>query len=65
MTRVPAGNVKINIYFNSKILEVMRKLATARGTTYSELIREACRGYALKEGPKVVSDTAALKEMTR
>jgi len=65
MTRASAGNDKINIYFNAKVLAAMKRLALARGTTYSELIREACREFVLREGPKVLSDDKAVKEMTK
>jgi metal-responsive CopG/Arc/MetJ family transcriptional regulator len=65
MTRAPAGNTKINIYFPEQVLEVLRVMARKRGTTYSELIREACRGYALKEGPKVAEESKAIRELAR
>lgn len=63
MTRASAGNDKINIYFNAQVLAALRRLALARGTTYSELIREACRDYVLKEGPKVLGESKTVKEM--
>lgn len=65
MTRPSAGNTKINIYFNERVLDAMRKLAAAKGTTYSELIREACAHYVIKEGPKIVTDTRAIKEFAK
>lgn len=65
MTRAPAGNEKINLYFNSQVLQAMKRLALMRGTTYSELVREACREFVLREGPKVVTDTKAIKEASK
>lgn len=65
MTRAPAGNVKINIYFSEQVLEALRAMARKRGTTYSELIREACRAYTLKEGPRVVEEARTIKELSR
>lgn len=65
MTRQSAGNTKINIYFNERVLDALRKLALAKGTTYSELIREACAHYVLKEGPKIVTDIKAIRELAR
>lgn len=65
MTRASAGNDKINIYFNAQVLAAMKRLALARGTTYSELIREACREFVLKEGPKLLDEVKAVKEMTK
>lgn len=65
MTRAPAGNEKINIYFNSQVLAALRRIALARGTTYSELVREACREFVLKEGQTVVAETKAIKEAAK
>lgn len=65
MTRAPAGNTKINIYFSEQVLEALRAMARKRGTTYSELIREACRVYTLREGPKVVEEAKAIRELGR
>ena len=65
MTRVSAGNTKINIYFNDAVLAALKKLALARGTTYSEMIREACREFVLREGPKVLGEVKAVKEIAR
>jgi len=65
MTRVSAGNTKINIYFNDAVLAALKKLALARGTTYSEMIREACREFVLREGPKVLGEVKAVKEIAK
>lgn len=61
MTRVTAGNSKINIYFNDGVLKALKVMARARGTTYSELIREACRLYVLKNATDVIASEAAIK----
>lgn len=65
MPRDSAGNSKINIYFNDKVLEALKRLARARGTTYSELIREASKEFVLREGPKILEEVKAVKEMAR
>lgn len=65
MVRTRTDRVKINIYFQERVLEGMRRLATARGTTYSELIREACREFVVREGGKVLADNVTLKELTK
>lgn len=65
MTRQSAGNTKINIYFNERVLDALRKMAQTKGTTYSELIRDACQQYVLKEGPKIVTDTRAIRELAK
>jgi predicted DNA binding CopG/RHH family protein len=61
MTRASAGNDKINIYFNAQVLAALKRLALARGTTYSELIREACWEYVLRQVPKVLGEVKAVK----
>lgn len=65
MPRDSAGNDKINIYFNAKVLEALKRLARARGTTYSELIRQASMEFVLREGPKIMEEVKAVKEMAR
>lgn len=65
MTRAAAGNSKINIYFNARVLKALRAMAAVQGTTYSELIRRASEEYVIKHGPKVVETAAAIKEMGR
>lgn len=49
MPRVKSGNVKINLLVQPKVMKGLRNLATRRGTTYSELIRIACRSYLEQE----------------
>lgn len=61
MTRTSTGNEKINIYFNAQVLDALKKMAIARGTTYSELIREATRQFVLKEAPKILDETKTIK----
>lgn len=63
MTRTPTGKTKINFYFDDRTLEGLRVIATHRGTTYSELIREACRLYVLNEGGKIIAEKTALKKL--
>jgi hypothetical protein len=65
MTRASAGNDKINIYFNAKVLAALKRLALAKGTTYSELIRQASLEFVLREGPKMMDEAKAVKEMAK
>lgn len=64
MPRQSVDRVKINLYFQNNILDGYKKLAKMRGTTYSELIREACRQYLVSEGGKVLQDTLTIKSLT-
>ncbi len=63
MTRTKVGErQRINFYFDSQVFEAMKKLAALKNVTYSELIRNACREYVLREGPKAINDAAIIKE---
>jgi hypothetical protein len=63
MARANTGVSKVNIYLSDDVLDVMRRLAHIRGCAYSELIREACRRFALVEGPQLLEQQKKLKEM--
>jgi len=56
MSRPSTGKVKVNTFMDAKILEALRIIGHARGVTYSELIREACRRFVMQEGGKVVAE---------
>ena len=49
MPRPKTDNVRINIFMEPKILRAMKMLAARRGTTYSQLMRDACREFAVRE----------------
>lgn len=63
MTRPSTGKVKINIYFDERMLEAMRRIGEARGVTYSELIREAVRRYVSAECGKVVQEATDMRRL--
>ena len=63
MARPSTGKVKINIYFDDRMLEALRRIGQARGITYSELIREACRQYVMTESGKVVQEITEYKRL--
>lgn len=65
MTRAAAGNSKINIYFNDRVLEALRKLARLQGSTYSELIRRASEEYVVKHAGKIMDTAKAVRELGR
>lgn len=63
MPRPSTGKSKINIYFDDRMLEALRRIGEARGVTYSELIREACRKYVFSESGKVVQEVVEYKKL--
>ena len=66
MARTRVGNrERINFYFDEQVLEALKKLAVLKNTTYSELIRIACREYVVREGQKAINDGSIIKEVRR
>lgn len=65
MVRIKNDRIRLNLYFDERVFEALRRMAEARGTTYSELIREACREYALANGGRTVKEAVTMKELTK
>ena len=66
MARTRVGNrERINFYYDEQVLEALKKLAVLKNTTYSELIRIACREYVVREGQKAINDGTIIKEVRR
>jgi hypothetical protein len=65
MVRTKNDRLRLNLYFDNRVFEAIRRIAEARGTTYSEIIRIACRQYVLETGGKVVKETVTMKELTK
>ncbi len=49
MARPKTDNVRINTFMEPKILHALKTLAKRRGTTYSQLIRDASREFVIRE----------------
>ena len=49
MARPKTDNVRINTFMEPKILHALKTLAKRRGTTYSQLIRDASRELVIRE----------------
>lgn len=63
MTRPSTGKRKVNIYFDERMIEALRRIGEQRGVTYSELIREACRRYVNAEVGIVVQEAVEYKRL--
>lgn len=63
MTRPSTGKIKVNVWFDERMMEALRRIGAARGVTYSELIREACRRYVAQEVGKVVQEAVEYKRL--
>jgi hypothetical protein len=49
MARPKTGKTRINLYVPDNVLSAYKTLAQRRGTTYSELARNALREYIRRE----------------
>lgn len=65
MVRTKNDRIRLNLYFDNPVFEAMRRIADARGQTYSEVIRIACRKYVLENGGAVVKELVTMKELTK
>ena len=52
MARPNTDSERVNVYIPRRIMKVLRVLAQRRGTTYSEMIRQASREFAIREANK-------------
>lgn len=63
MPRTPQDRTKVNLFLQSDVLAALKKMATIRGTTYSDLVRDACRRYVVSEGAKLVKEQQQMAAM--
>lgn len=49
MARPSTDSERVNVYIPKKVMKAARVLAAIRGTTYSEVIRNATREYVVAE----------------
>lgn len=60
MSRPSLGLIKINFRLDPAVLSGFRWLATARGTTYSDLLRLAAKEFIIREIKKEQEDIVVL-----
>ena len=66
MTRTSVGNrAHVHFYLDEQILDGLRRVAMLRNTTYSELIRTACREYLVREDAKAAAESKTLSEIKK
>ncbi len=58
MARPKTDNIRVNVFMEPKILHALKTLAVRRGTTYSQLIRDASRTFVIAELKKEKSSTS-------
>jgi hypothetical protein len=54
---------RINFYFDKTLFDGLRRLATLKHTTYSELIRVACREYIIRETDPAVRADSTIRRL--
>ena len=57
--------IRVNFYFDEQVLSGLKNIAAIKNTTYSELIRVACREYVIREGAKAIADQSVVKEISK
>lgn len=65
MIRTRNARIRLNLYFDNPVFEAIRIIGSARGQTYSEVIRIACREYVLEHSGKVIKEVGTMKELTK
>jgi hypothetical protein len=55
----------VHFYMDGEVFAAIRRIAELKGTTYSELIRLACRQYVIREAEKAVADVNSVKRMKK
>ncbi len=66
MVRAYEGDrTRVNFYFDTEVFDGMKWLAVLKGTTYSELIRQACREYIARHTAQAETDKQQLQELNK
>lgn len=55
----------MNFYFDTEVFDGMKALARLTGTTYSELIRQACREYIARHTAQAAQSNQQLKDLIK
>jgi metal-responsive CopG/Arc/MetJ family transcriptional regulator len=64
MSRTAVGDrIRIGFYFDTQILDALQKIAALKNTSYSELIRVACREYVIREAPGAMAASTAIRNL--
>lgn len=63
MVRTPTGRTRINYHEHPPVLEALKRIATHRGTTYSDLIRAATREFVLRQGGATAVENATILDL--
>lgn len=63
MPRPASDRVKVSLYIPAKTLAALKRIAELKGTTYSDLIRQASLNIVLTDGRKVLEDQRVVDEL--
>ncbi len=66
MARTKVGErIRVNFYFDAATFDALRRLATLRNTTYSELIRTSVREFVVREGQRAIDAGQIIKDIRK
>lgn len=60
MARTSQDRVKVNVYLPRNLLAALQRLGQLRGTTYSELVRQACHRFVVTETPPATEEAKTI-----
>jgi hypothetical protein len=63
MPRPPSDRVKVSFYVPAKTLQALKRIAELKGTTYSDLIRQAAMSVVVTEGRRVLEDQRVVDDL--
>jgi hypothetical protein len=66
MVRTDVGErLRLNFYLDTPVFDSLRALALQKNTTYSELIRQACREYLVREGSRAAEENILIQGLQK
>lgn len=63
MPRPQSDRQKASYYLPTKLIAAMKRVAELKGTTVSDLVRQACSEFVVKEAPKVLQDNKTITDL--
>lgn len=65
MPRNPQDRIKVNVYVQTNVLAALKKIALMKGTSYSELLRQAAAEYVVREGSRALQEKKQIEAAGR
>lgn len=65
MTKSSLGLERVNFFIEPSVKKMLLWIAKRRGTTMSEIIRAACKDYAVKEARTELEDRDVMNQVVQ